>query len=103
MHAAIADKKEELAELCRRYGVSRFEVFGSAARGTDFDPMTSDADFLVEFDPDSDLPALDQYFGLRDALFKSLGRRVDLVEDHEFRNPYLRASIDQSREVVYAP
>ena len=52
MHAAIADKREELAELCRQYDVARLEVFGSAARGTDFDPETSDADFLVEFDPD---------------------------------------------------
>ena len=44
MHVAIADKKEELAAICRRYGVTRLEVFGSAARGTDFDPQTSDAD-----------------------------------------------------------
>lgn len=50
MHVAIADKKEELAAICRRYGVARLDVFGSAARGTDFDPQTSDADFLVEFD-----------------------------------------------------
>ena len=28
MHAAIADKKDELAELCRRYSVPRLEVFG---------------------------------------------------------------------------
>ncbi len=49
MHAAISDKKDELAELCRRYGVARLEVFGSAARGTDFDPQSSDADLLVEF------------------------------------------------------
>ena len=49
MHAAISDKKDELAELCRRYGVARLEVFGSAARGTDFDPQSSDADFLVAF------------------------------------------------------
>ncbi len=55
MHNAIADKREELAALCRRYDVVRLEVFGSAARGTDFDPATSDADFLVEFDPDSGL------------------------------------------------
>lgn len=32
MHAAIADKREELAALCRRHGVARLEVFGSAAR-----------------------------------------------------------------------
>ena len=38
MHAAIADKREELAELCRRYDVVRLEIFGSAARATDFDP-----------------------------------------------------------------
>lgn len=53
MHAAATDKREELVELCRRHGVARLEVFGSAARGTDFDPQTSDADFLVEFRFDS--------------------------------------------------
>ena len=102
MHPTIADKKERLAELCRRYDVVRLEVFGSAARGTDFNPDTSDADFLVEFDPDSDLPPFEQFFGLVDALSDVLGRPVDLVENHEFRNPYLRASINEYRELVYA-
>ncbi len=50
MHAVISDNKDKLAELCRRYGVARLEVFGSAGRGTDFDPDSSDVDFLVEFD-----------------------------------------------------
>ncbi len=49
MHTAISDKKDEVAELCRRYGVARLEVFGSAAHGADFDPRSSDADFLLEF------------------------------------------------------
>ena len=102
MHAAIADKKAKLAELCRRYDVVRLEIFGSAARGTDFDPATSDADFLVEFDPDSDLPPLEQFFGLVEALSDALGRPVDLVENHEFRNPYLGAAINAYRELVYA-
>ncbi len=103
MHAVIADKKEQLAEICRRYGVARLEIFGSAARGTDFDPETSDADFLVEFLPDSDRTSFDQFFGLIEELRQTLGRPVDLVENHEFRNPYLRAAIDKSREIVYAP
>ena len=102
MHAAIADKREKLAELCRQYDVARLEAFGSAARGTDFDPGKSDADFLVEFDPDSDLPPVEQFFGLVDALREALGRPVDLVENHEFRSPNLRAPINESREVVYA-
>ena len=102
MHAAIADKKDELAELCRRYGVVRLEVFGSAARGSDFDPQTSDADFLVEFNPDSGLAPFDQFFDLAEALRDALGRPVDLVESGTVRNPYLRAAIDRSRELVYA-
>ncbi len=102
MHAAIADRREELVELCRRYDVARLEVFGSAARGADFDPQTSDADFLVEFEPDSGQAPFDQYFGLAEALRRSLGRPVDLVESGAVHNPYLRAAIDRSRELVYA-
>ena len=102
MPAAIADKREELAELCRRYSVARLEVFGSAARGTDFDPQTSDADFLVEFSRDSRLAPFDQYFELVEALRDTLGRPVDLVESGTVRNPYLRAAIDRSRKLVYA-
>lgn len=102
MHAAIANKREELAELCRCYGVARLEVFGSAARGTDFDPQTSDADFLVEFDPDSGLAPFDQFFDLAEALRRTLERQVDLVESSTVQNPYLRAAINRSRELVYA-
>ena len=102
MHAAISDKKDELAELCRRYGVARLELFGSAARGTDFDPQSSDADFLVEFRLDDGRAPLRQYLDFAEALRHALGRPVDLVESGAVRNPYLRAAIDRSRELVYA-
>ena len=102
MHAAIADKRDELVALCRQYRVARLEVFGSAARGTDFDPVSSDADFLVEFRFHYDRKPLQQYFGFSEALRRTLGRPVDLVEVGAIRNPYLRAAIDKSRELVYA-
>ena len=102
MHTAISDKKDELAELCRRYGVARLEVFGSAARGTDFDLQSSDADFLVEFRLDDGRAPLRQYFDFAEALRHTLGRPVDLVESGAVRNPYLRSAIDRSRELVYA-
>lgn len=102
MHAAIADKRGELVELCRRYRVARLEVFGSAARATDFDPQTSDADFLVEFELDDGRARLQQYLGFADELRRTLGRPVDLVESGAVQNPYLRAAIDKSRELVYA-
>ena len=102
MHAAIADKKEELAELCRQHDVVRLEVFGSAARGADFDPLTSDVDFLVEFRLDDGRAPLRQYFDFAEALRQALGRSIDLVEPGAVGNPYLRAAIDKSRELVYA-
>jgi uncharacterized protein len=40
-----------IAELCRRFGVRRLDLFGSTATGR-FDPARSDLDFLVEFEPD---------------------------------------------------
>jgi len=48
MHPSIAAKRPKIVEICRRFHVRRLEVFGSAARGDDFDPACSDADFLVE-------------------------------------------------------
>ena len=102
MHPSLADKRDALIALCRRYDVARLEVFGSAARGTDFDPARSDADFLVEFRPESRLPPLEQYFGLARALEDLLGRPVDLVQPRAIKNPFMLAGINRSREVVYA-
>jgi predicted nucleotidyltransferase len=101
VHPAIAHQRAALAALCRRFGVARLEVFGSAARGTDFDPGRSDVDFLVTFEPASELPPLERFFGLAGALEKLFGRPVDLVEECAVRNPYVRAAINRAREVVY--
>jgi uncharacterized protein len=97
----IALHREELQALCRRFHVRRLDLFGSAARG-DFDPERSDVDFLVEFDrghPEG--LSLETYFGFKEALEALLDRPVDLVEPGAISNPYLKASIDASREVVF--
>ena len=66
-------------------------MFGSAARADDFNPASSDADFLVEFAPGAQ-PDLQAFFGAKAELEKLLGRGVDLVEPGAVRN----------REAVYA-
>ena len=101
MHADLVSKHEALAALCREYGVSRLELFGSAARGRDFDPQTSDLDFLVEFAPDAAMSPLKQFFGLAQELETLLGRHVDLVEAASIKNPFVQAAINRSREIVY--
>ena len=100
MHAEIADRKDKIAGVCRRHRVSRLEVFGSAARGTDFDPETSDADFLVEYHNDNNV-SFTGHFRLEDALSDVLGRKVDLVQPEAIRNRYLLEEINRSRELVY--
>jgi len=100
MLKSIAALEAEIADLCRRYHVRRLELFGSAAAGG-FDPGRSDVDFLVEFDPGHRRDAFDSYFGLKEGLEALLGRPVDLVVDKAVRNPYVRASIERSREPVY--
>lgn len=102
MHDHIASRLAELRALCRRFAVTRLEVFGSAARGADFDPAISDADFLVEFQAEARLTPLQQYFGLSEALERLLGRRVDLIETGAVRNPYLLAEMNRARELIYA-
>ena len=67
MHAAVSSKRDALAELCRRFHVRRLEVFGSATREQDFDPERSDADLLIEFEPDAD-PSSAQFLDLKEAL-----------------------------------
>ena len=102
MHAEIADRRDEIVRICRRYGVRRLDLFGSAARGTDFDPETSDADFLVEFQPPL-LPGIARrFYCMERDLSEALGRKVEMSQTGAIRNPYILASIERDRETVYA-
>jgi uncharacterized protein len=101
MSPLIEPYRQQIEALCRRYHVRRLELFGSALRG-DFDPATSDIDFLVEFDADPEVNAFEAYFDLRRQLAELLGRPVDLVMPSAIRNPYTRAGIEAHRESVYA-
>lgn len=103
MHPAIAEKRRSLAALCRRFGVARLDVFGSAARGKDFH-ASSDADFLVSFSPQTN--DLARFMDLKEALEALLGRSVDLVEREAIeasRNYLRRRSILAEAEPVYEP
>jgi hypothetical protein len=97
----IEQHRDDVAALCRRAGARRLDVFGSAARD-DFDPATSDIDFLVDFD---DLPPpsyAQAYFTLKESLERLFGRPVDLVTSSSVENPYFRERIDAERKPVYA-
>ncbi len=89
-----------IAELCRRFGVRRLQLFGSATDNR-FDARRSDIDVLVEFEPTVAGGYADAYFGLRGALKALFGREVDLVTEPALKNPYLRRRILSERRTLF--
>ncbi len=67
---------DQIAELCRRYGIAELSVFGSVARGEE--RPDSDVDLLYVSASDSK-NSLWELWDLRDELAQLLGRKVDLV------------------------
>lgn len=102
MHPLVEQHRAAIAKLCRHYHGRRLEVFGSAARGVDFDPQRSDVDLLVEFDGTEGGPTMKAFFALRGELARVFGRPVDLVMAGSLSNPLLKAEVDRTREPVYA-
>jgi len=74
--ALLRAKRDEILQLCAKYGVRNVRVFGSVARG-DADEQ-SDIDLLVEFDTERSL--LD-HAGLWLELQELLGVKVDVVSE----------------------
>ena len=100
MIAIIEQRKTSIAEACRKFGVQRLEVFGSAARG-DFDWQKSDLDFIAKFIPPLHPGVADRFLGLAETLENIFARPVDLLTDAMIRNPVLRDEVDRDRTSVY--
>ena len=101
MHSSISQYKLDIANICKRYRVTKLDVFGSAVRKDDFNLASSDADFLIEFAPEVRV-GLSEFMGIKTELESLLGRTVDLLESEAIVNPYVLASINRNRETVYA-
>lgn len=101
LHPAVQSKLAELISLCRRYGVDKLELFGSATSER-FDAANSDVDFLVELQPASPGELSDRYFGFLEALEHLFGRPIDLVMTRAIRNPYFLEGIESSQTLLYA-
>jgi hypothetical protein len=97
----IEQHRGQIAALCRKHGVKRLELFGSAARG-DFDPGASDVDFFVEFLAYDSPTIADQWFGLGEDLERLLGRKVDLTSLRTACNPYFLLVANRHKVTLYA-
>ena len=98
----VEEKQDDLKALCLKYNVAKMELFGSAATDEDFSMENSDLDFLVEFQPEQDLgPWMSHFTEFQEDLEKLFGRKVELIKNQEFHNPYFVEALNESRTVVY--
>lgn len=95
----IEENIEKIEALCKRYKVDSLFVFGSILT-SDFN-KSSDIDLLVDFKEVDLYDYADNYFDLKDSLEEILERQVDLLENKAVKNPYLRKSIDSSKQLIY--
>ena len=101
MIALVEDNLTEIGEICRRYGVKRLDLFGSAVR-EGFDPEGSDLDFVVSFEPRDPSRLFQRYFGLEEDLEALFGLKVDLVmEGAVGKNRRFAKSVEESRIPLY--
>lgn len=99
MNPAVSLPKEAIAAFCRKHGIQRLAVFGSALR-PDFRP-DSDLDLLVQFEPDK-VPGLFGIARMERELSALLGgRKVDMRTPQDLSR-YFRQQVLEEAEVQYA-
>jgi predicted nucleotidyltransferase len=76
LEALLKAKRDEILQICAKYGARNVRVFGSVARG-EADEQ-SDIDLLVEFEPGR---SLFDHAGLLLELQALLGVKVDVVSE----------------------
>jgi predicted nucleotidyltransferase len=101
MNRIVKEKIPQIVELCKKYGVVRMYLFGSAARD-DFDPATSDFDFLISISEElSPEDRGENFLDLMLELDDLFGREVDLMTEKQLSNPYLIESINRDKKLIY--
>lgn len=87
--------KAAINTIARQYGARRIRIFGSVARGQE--QSESDVDFLVDFPPGYDL--FTQRLPMAERLAALIGRRVDLVPEHELNRHIRQKVLDEAVEL----
>jgi len=90
----LVNRRDEIYNLAKQYGVTRIRVFGSVFHKQETD--TSDIDFLIDFDVYRSL--LDLAL-LSNDLEDILGRKVDLVTEPAL-HPLLKKQILQETAIL---
>lgn len=100
MPTILTDHLDEIATICREYGVRRLYVFGSAVHGT-FDPAMSDLDFMVDLG-DYEPTVARRYVRLYMALQDLFDRDIDLITTRSPGSGRFLQDVIATRDIIYA-
>jgi len=93
-------QEDSFVRLCKTHDVRKLYVFGSAITN-EFNPDKSDIDLVVEIGEKDPLQKGEILMTLWEKLEDFFKRKVDLLTDQPIRNPYLKASIDRTKILIY--
>jgi uncharacterized protein len=100
MHKIISENLDSIVHICEKYDVSRLYVFGSVVNER-FSDENSDLDILVELEPMSVIDRGEKLIQLWDELEILVNRKVDLLTDQPIRNPYFKAQVEKTKQLIY--
>src|SRR5436190_7676127 len=87
-------------EICQQHRVYKMYAFGSAITNH-FNEHSSDIDLLVDVDIPDPVNRGETLLSLWDKLEAYFKRKVDLLTTNSIQNPFLKSSIDRSKELIY--
>jgi len=99
MNSQVSIPRDALAAFCRKHGIRRLSIFGSALRA-DFG-SESDIDMLVEFEPGR-IPGLLGVADMELELSRLFSGRVIDLRTPEDLSRYFRQEVLDTAEVQYA-
>jgi len=94
MNAHVAQIRQSILPILRRYGVCKAALFGSVVR----DQMHSGSDIDILVQIDSDIGLL-EFVALKLELEQALKRNVDVVE-YDTIKPFLKDTILKEQQVI---
>lgn len=96
----IKNHNVDFVSICSSHRVGRLYAFGSSVTKS-FDPEASDVDLIVKIEIEDPVIRGQTLLSLWDKLESFFDRKVDLLTEESIRNPYLKASIDRTKKLIY--
>ena len=101
----VKNNLEQIINACKKHHVQSLYLFGSAAREVDF-TINSDIDFIVQYELPSTSNSeiyykVENEEKLQQQLEAIVDRKVDLIQEKNIKNKYLRYFINKDKKLIY--